>query len=265
MCERIKRAGTYGKQLLSHEATVLSKLNHESMCFLFGIQCDSGPYCLIMNLYTVDGVSINVHDLICIPGWIDTSEQDLTTKQCVLKHRYATLHHVHGLGIIHRDLKTDNVVFYCHYDFLQPVIIDFGKSVYACSAKKFILTGEKKVEYRQNHKHIATDLVDGLVKPSPASDVYSFGQLFKNVICHFPLNVSELPSDIKDIVKLCLSMLSVPLVSQPKPCKINNIIIRPLVIVFVSCPQLDTDHRREGGYYSLLLKKLLLVYPQITP
>ena len=38
---------------------------------------------------------------------------------------------------------------------------------------------------------------------SPASDVYSFGRLFKNVI-YFPLNVSELPSSVKDIVKLCL-------------------------------------------------------------
>ena len=95
-------------------------------------------------------------------------------------------------------------MFYCHSDYLQPVIIDFGKSVYTCSAKKFALTESKKVEYHQNHQHIAPDLIDGLVKPSPASDVYSFGRLFKNVICYFPLNVSELPSSVKDVVKLCL-------------------------------------------------------------
>ena len=28
--------------------------------------------------------------------------------------------------------------------------------------------------------------------------------------------------------------------------------------ILVSCPQLDTVNRREGGYYSLLIKKLLL-------
>ena len=116
---------------------------------------------LILNLYTVDGISINVHDLICVAGWIDTREQDLTSKQCILKHCYSTLNntawlqimkvidalrYVHGLGIIHHDLKTDNIVFYCCSDFLQPVI-DFGKCVYACSAKKFMLSEAKKVEY----------------------------------------------------------------------------------------------------------------------
>ena len=99
-----------------------------------------------------------------------------------MKKVIGALDHVHGLGVIHCDLKADNV-FYCMSDFLQPVIIDFGKSVYACSAKKFVLTKAKKAEYRQNHKHITSDLVDGLVKPSPASDLYSYGRLFKNVIC----------------------------------------------------------------------------------
>ena len=70
-------------------------------------------------------------------------------------------------------------MFYCRSNTLQPVIIDFGKSEYTCSSKEFVLTDAKEAEYRQNHKHIAPDLVDGLARPSPASDVYSFG---RNVI-----------------------------------------------------------------------------------
>ena len=93
------------------------------------------------------------------------------------------------------------MLFYYNSDFLQPVI-DFGKCVYACSAKKLMLSEAKKVEYRQSHKHIAPDLVDGLVKPSPASDVYSYGRFFKNVICYCPLNISELPSSTKALFKV---------------------------------------------------------------
>ena len=67
-----------------------------------------------------------------------------------------------------------------------------------------MLAEAKKAEYRQNHKHIAPDLVDGLAKPSSASDVYSFCRLFNSVICYFPLNVSEFNCSVKDITKLCL-------------------------------------------------------------
>ena len=100
------------------------------MCFMLRIQNDHIRYCFVLNLYTVDGISITVHDLICISGWIDTSEQDRTSKQRIMKHRYATLdnmqmmkvigalNQVHGLGIIHRDLKAD--VFHFNSDFLQP-------------------------------------------------------------------------------------------------------------------------------------------------
>lgn len=62
--KEFRDCGSYSKQIFLHEASVLSKLCHESVCFMFGIQSDSNPYCLVMNLYTVDGMSNNVHDFL---------------------------------------------------------------------------------------------------------------------------------------------------------------------------------------------------------
>ena len=42
----LREGGSYS-ELLLQEATVLSKLNHESVCFMFRIQSDDSPYCLI--------------------------------------------------------------------------------------------------------------------------------------------------------------------------------------------------------------------------
>ena len=86
--KKLKERGLYGLELLFHEASVLSKL---SVCFMLGIQYDHIPYCLVLNLYTVDGIGITIHDLICVIGLIETCDQDLTSKQRILKYHYATL------------------------------------------------------------------------------------------------------------------------------------------------------------------------------
>ena len=86
--------------------------------------------------------------------------------------------------IIHRDLKSNNIVLYRRGKDLKPVIIDFGKSVQVHKAMRYKLSEDEKQQYRQIHKHIAPDLIDGMCIPSPSSDMYSFGRIFKNIVCY---------------------------------------------------------------------------------
>ena len=57
--------------MLLHEASVLSKICHASVCLFLGIQTERPPHCLIMNLYTLDGVSVTVHDFLSVSIYVD--------------------------------------------------------------------------------------------------------------------------------------------------------------------------------------------------
>ena len=91
------------------------------------------------------------------------------------------LHHVHGYGYVHNDLKANNVVLEKREDErLHPVLIDFGKSVSFDKAKNpAAKPAHMKGQYKDSY--IAPELVDGTGKPSIKSDNYAFAFLVKTV------------------------------------------------------------------------------------
>ena len=54
-------------------------------------------------------------------------------------------------------------------------MIDFGKCITTAAVKH--ISHEEQQEYHKKHAHIAPEIVSGPSKPSPASDVYSFGRM----------------------------------------------------------------------------------------
>jgi len=82
------------------------------------------------------------------------------------------LQHVHDCGIIHNDLKANNVVLEHNYN---PVIIDFGRSVRSCEAKP----RSKSLPLFQldNESYIAPEVNDGTGKPTFNSDVFSLAKM----------------------------------------------------------------------------------------
>ena len=99
----------------------------------------------------------------------------------IMKNLAEALNFIHNKSIVHRDLKSDNVVFNKQGDTIQCVLVDFYQKV-----RKYQISEQEKEQYRNDHRHIAPDLVDGISDVSPASDMYSYGDLFKNIIHYFP-------------------------------------------------------------------------------
>lgn len=101
----------------------------------------------------------------------------------------AGLTHIHEKGILHNDVKADNIAL---GDCLPaskeipvagvwPTIIDFGKACPSKKGKKYILGPHQRKMYRSRYSHIAPDLVDGIVPQSVLSDVLSLGQIMKKM------------------------------------------------------------------------------------
>ena len=63
----------------------------------------------------------------------------------------------------------------------RAFIVDFGKACKLADGKLYHLSDEQKQVYKRDHRHIAPDLRDGIVKQSFSTDIYSFGRIIKRI------------------------------------------------------------------------------------
>lgn len=216
MCAKTLRSSSYhAKSLIVHEASMLAKVRHPHISLLIGIQTTKDPFQLITAFYSVTGASISVYDTLCTvhrvghttkASAVELVRPSLTLEVWLMsmKNLAEALAFMHSKAIVHRDLKSDNVVLNKMGETIQCVLVDFGKSNYVNKISRYQLTEKEKDTYRQDHKHIAPDLVDGISDVTTASDMYSYGRLLKNIIQYFPLSIGLISTLIQKAIKKCM-------------------------------------------------------------
>ena len=141
----------YVKKNLSREATILSRLNHPRVVPLLEV-CSSKDFCLALGI----SPGGTLHDLVeSHPGGrLEEEEARLYFLQLVEGLRY-----IHGEGIIHRDLKLENI--FLNKEKTDVVIGDFGLSNFwhpegklgtRCGSAEYAAPEmfDKNVEYNQS-------------------------------------------------------------------------------------------------------------------
>ena len=105
----------------------------------------------------------------------------------ILRTIIEALDHVHKAGVLHNDLKSNNIVLEKREQLWNPVIIDFGKARFITKPKPFMsLSASAQDKYKILYPHIATEIVQGTGQQSVASDVFSLGKIALEILDLLP-------------------------------------------------------------------------------
>lgn len=211
------------------EAKATSRLRspHTVELYDFGVT-DQGQFYYVME--HLDGMDLEL--LLRREGPIDPSRAVFLLDQLCL-----SLGEAHDLGIVHRDLKTQNI-FICQlglqFDFLK--VLDFGvvRSVMDPEVS-MTLAGE----LAGSAVSMAPELIAG-EKPTPASDIYSVGCLAFEMLTGQPVFRSE----------TIISMLLQHAQGTPQlPSEINPEVPSELDELVLNCLQKDPRGRIDSAQH----------------
>ena len=155
------------KQEVLHEAKMLRSLgDHPNLPFLFGVLTEREPYAIVIQFLGTGEETLTLHKVV--------RKRMLHKKSTanVFKAIAETLEHIHSRGIVHNDLKSNNVIIQRENGGrFQPIIIDFGKSEEI----------KKLKAYRRKGDYLAPEVREGK-KQSLGSDIFSFGKMLESSV-----------------------------------------------------------------------------------
>lgn len=154
------------------EVETMAKLRHPNVARIHAAQCDGPIPYLVMDLLTGG----TLHDLI------QRGPLDVPTAVSVTLKLAGALEHLHERGVLHRDLKPQNVLF---DDRGEPQLVDFGLALVTEAASRLTKTGA----VMGTPAYMAPEQAIGTKDADARTDVYALGALFYGMLTgHAPFS-----------------------------------------------------------------------------
>ena len=107
--KQLKEKGPKSRTAFLHEADMLSKVSHRSVCWLIGVQLESYPFQLVTPLYTVQGIPLTYHNILFnreSPRFSSILHYVSSCQAWLLLLRDITegLQHIHEVGLVYIEI-----------------------------------------------------------------------------------------------------------------------------------------------------------------
>jgi len=226
------RPGSHAADRMRQEAKTQARLNHKNIVRVYraGVTAESPP----LPFYVMDRLS--GYTVRHVLGW-HRSKGMLVPLSWVFwigSNLLQALEHAHKNGVIHRDVKPDNI-FIHHAEGQKPIakLLDFGiMAAVSEFADKTRLTAGG---FAGTYTHAAPEQLQG-APPSPAMDIYAVGMVLYQLLAgrhpfedrktpeaivhahllHMPPPISERPGLHPKLERLVFQMLAKDPKQRPK-------------------------------------------------
>jgi len=148
------------------EARSAARLNHPNIVQIYDFGCEEGTYFLAMEY--VDGPSLRA-----LLGKARFNERDAVL---LVRHAVAALGVAHAQGIVHRDIKPDNLMLTARRDRLK--IVDLGIAKRIDEDQSLTQTGQAV----GTPQYISPEQIRGVRDIDARADIYSLGATFFQLV-----------------------------------------------------------------------------------
>ena len=205
------------------EAHTLATLCHPFLPYLFGVCTTSEPYRIVMQFHGIQEATLpltlsgailrkKINDEY---AWLGISIQIMQA-----------LTYLHDeVQILHNDITSSNILLTDSTtenpsleNYLQIVLIDFGKATPVKNSRKYNLSALDQAEYARKYPQIAPEVLDGKTTVTTGSDMYSAGRVIQNIINHEFL--AKLPSEQRLAFQSIVSNCQCPCYSDRPSAKL---------------------------------------------
>ncbi len=236
------RGETHLRAWMLREARAANRVDHAHIVEIHDVgETEDGELYLVMEYLTGSSLSSEVAK----------GPMPIARAVDILEQMTAALSRAHDLGVVHRDLKSDNIMLTSRggrRDFVK--ILDFGLAALARDprlAPKGAVFGTP--EYMSPEQARGDDAV-------PSSDLYALGILF------FEMTTGQLPFRSSDRDTLLEMQRTSP---PPRPSSLRRDLLETAEHIILTLLQKEAHHRfRDGHHLSEQLKALQRTLPSTS-